>query len=97
MYKLRVWIWTLGLLAVLAFIHVVLWGLAEPERLAIGRTLHILLPGFQWLTLGGFIIGLAESFLWGTYAAVLFVVIHNYVYGIHHATRETKAKGQTAA
>jgi hypothetical protein len=97
MYKLRVWIWTLGLLSVLAYIHAVLWELFNPQRLAIGRALHILLPGFQWLTPIGFFIGLGESFLWGAYVALLFVVIHNYFYGIHHpAEKQKKAEGRAA-
>lgn len=84
MYKMRVWIWTLGLLSTLAFLHVVLLGLFGSTHLTVDRALHILLPGYHSGSMSGFMIGLVESFLWGAYAAILFVVIHNYFYGIHH-------------
>ena len=33
--------------------------------------------GIQMLTLGGFLIGLVESFLYGAYAGLAFGLIHN--------------------
>ncbi len=39
--------------------------------------LEIALPGFKWLTLTGFLIGLVESFLYGIYAGLVFVPIYN--------------------
>ncbi len=35
-------------------------------------------PGFEWLTLTGFLIGLVESFLYGWYVAVIFVPLYNF-------------------
>jgi hypothetical protein len=40
--------------------------------------LEQVLPGFKWLTLQGFGIGLVESFLYGAYAGLVFVPIHNF-------------------
>jgi hypothetical protein len=40
-----------------------------------------LLPGFKWLTLGGFIIGLIESFAYGFYIALVFCPLYNYFNG----------------
>lgn len=37
------------------------------------------LPGFKWLTFGGFCVGLIESFLYGVYAGIVFVPIHNFL------------------
>ena len=38
------------------------------------------LPGFAWpLTVGGFVIGLVESILYGFYAALIFVFPYNYL------------------
>lgn len=34
-------------------------------------------PGFEWLTAKGFIIGLAESFAYGWFAALVFVPLYN--------------------
>lgn len=84
MYKMRVWIWTLGMLSTLAFLHVVLLGLFGSTHLTLDQPVHILLPGYHPGSVSGFVIGLVESFLWGAYVAILFVVIHNYFYGIHH-------------
>jgi len=96
MYKMRIWICTLGMLSMLAYIHVTLWELIRGRQIGIDRALYILLPGYQ-LTTGGFIIGLVESFLWGAYVAVFFVIIHNYFYGIHHVSPEDKGTIKQAA
>lgn len=37
-----------------------------------------LLPGFEWLTLTGFLIGLVESYTYGWYFALLWVPLYNY-------------------
>ena len=37
-----------------------------------------LLPGFEWLTLQGFLIGLVESYAYGWYFAVIWVPLYNY-------------------
>jgi len=39
--------------------------------------LEAVLPGFEWLTPLGFLIGLIESFLYGVYAGIVYVPIHN--------------------
>ena len=36
------------------------------------------LPGFKWLTLPGFLIGLVESFLYGAYAGLVYVPVYNF-------------------
>lgn len=36
------------------------------------------LPGFEFLTLQGFIIGLIESYLYGWYIALVFVPLYNF-------------------
>lgn len=36
-----------------------------------------LLPGFQWISWGGFLIGLVESYGYGWYAALIWVPIYN--------------------
>lgn len=41
--------------------------------------LRIFLPGFRLLTWGSFFVGLAESFAWGWYFAVIFGSIYNFV------------------
>jgi hypothetical protein len=41
--------------------------------------LEMALPAFRWLTLGGFILGLIESFLYGVYIGIVFVPIYNFI------------------
>ncbi len=41
--------------------------------------LEAMLPAFKWLTLGGFLLGLVESFLYGIYTGVVFVPVYNFI------------------
>jgi hypothetical protein len=41
--------------------------------------LEKLLPGFQWLTVGSFVLGVVETFVYGAYVGLLLAVIHNWV------------------
>ena len=79
MFRLKTWFWTLSLLFTQTYILCVLWNIVEPKPVYI-RMLEILLPGFQWLTLGSFLMGMVESFFYGAYVAVAFVTLHNYFY-----------------
>jgi hypothetical protein len=55
----------------------VVYGLIVPESLHMSSWLEGILPGFRWLTLAGFFIGLVESFLYGAYGGIVFVPIYN--------------------
>lgn len=70
---------SLGCWATVSFIVCVLWGLVTPEALHMHAFLEQILPGFTWLTIGGFLFGLAASFLYGLYAGLVFVPIYNFV------------------
>lgn len=83
MLKIRVWVWTLGLLFMQIFVVCVLRDLASPLSPGMRRLLEIFLPGFKWLTVSRFLIGLAESFLWGVYAALVFVPVVN-IFSLKH-------------
>lgn len=41
--------------------------------------LESVLPAFKWLTKGGFILGLVESFLYGVYTGIVFVPIYDFI------------------
>jgi hypothetical protein len=75
--NLKVVIWSLGLFGAVSFVLCVLYGLLVPEALHMKQLLLILLPGFTWLTFGGFFLGLAESFLYGVYAGLVYVPLYN--------------------
>jgi hypothetical protein len=55
----------------------VAYGLVAPESLHMTAFLEQMLPGFRWLTPGGFVIGLIEAFLYGAYAGLVFTPIYN--------------------
>ena len=49
-----------------------------PEPLHMHAFWELVLPGFKWLTPLSFLLGLAESFLFGVYAGRVFVPLHNF-------------------
>jgi len=78
--NIRVVSWALGLFLAVSYLLCVLYGLIVPERLhGMKAVLEGLLPAFKWLTLGGFFLGLVESFLYGVYIGVVFVPIYNFI------------------
>ena len=80
MLNIRVVTWSMGLFTAVSFILCVIWGLVTPESLHMHQFLEIVLPAFKWLSVGGFFLGLIESFLWGAYVGLVFVPIYNMLY-----------------
>ena len=70
--------WSLASFTLLSYLMCVVYGLIVPESFHMVRFLEIALPGFKWLTLGGFFIGLIESFLYGVYMGLVFTPIYNF-------------------
>lgn len=78
--NIKVVSWSLGIFLSISYILCVLYGLIVPEKLhGMKDFLEAMLPAFEWLTFGGFILGLAESFLYGVYVGVVFVPIYNFM------------------
>ncbi len=76
----RVVSWSLGIFSAISFILCVLYGLIVPERLhGMSAFLEAMLPAFKWLTFGGFLLGLIESFLYGIYIGIVFVPVYNFI------------------
>jgi hypothetical protein len=61
----------------ITFTVCVVGGVVAPGLPIPHRTLELLLPGFTWISLSAFALGLVETFLFGAYAAWLFVSLHN--------------------
>lgn len=68
---------SLGLFLALTFALCVLFDLVFPGY-AMNRVWAPLFPGFTWLSWSSFLIGLAESFAYGWYAAVIFGPLYNF-------------------
>jgi hypothetical protein len=77
MLNIRVVTWSLATFTTASYVLCVVYGLIVPETLHMVQFLEIALPGFKWLTLGSFFIGLVESFLYGAYAGLVFTPIYN--------------------
>ena len=69
---------TLGCWMAITFTICVIGGVLLPALPIPHRTLELLLPGFVWISAKSFALGLVEVFLYGVYAAWLFVVLHNF-------------------
>lgn len=78
MLNIKVVSLSLGVFAAVSFIVCVLWGLLLPESLHMHGLLEMVLPGFKWLSVGSFFLGLIESFLFGIYIGVVYVPIRNF-------------------
>jgi len=78
MLNIKIVSWALGVWGAFAFVVCVLYGLIVPEPLHMHAFLEQVLPGFKWLTWWGFLVGFAESFLYGVYAGIVYVPIHNF-------------------
>ncbi len=70
--------WALATTTAISFVVCVTYGLATPETLHMHVFLEQVLPGFKWLTLQSFLIGLVESFLYGAYAGLVYVPVYNF-------------------
>lgn len=73
--------WSLGLFFAFTYLLCIAYGLIVPQKLHGMRTfLEAILPAFTWLTFGGFLLGLLESFIYGAYAGLVFVPIYNFIH-----------------
>jgi hypothetical protein len=60
------------------FVLCVGYGLVAPAGFHPSWLLEAFLPGFKWLSLGSFLLGLVESAVYGTWAGLLYSALHNY-------------------
>lgn len=79
MLNMKVVTWAMGVWTTFTFLFCVAYGLATPEPWHMHAFLEQVLPGFKWLTWPGFLIGLAESFLYGVYAGLVYVPVYNFL------------------
>lgn len=80
MIKTKVVTWALALWTAITFVVCVIYGLVTPRSLHMAEILEQVLPAFKWLTWPGFLLGLAESFLYGAYAGLVFCPIYNALF-----------------
>lgn len=78
MLNVKAWTISLGCWMAATFTICVLGGVIAPGLPIPHRTLELLLPGFTWISLGSFALGLVETTLYGLYAGWLFASLHNF-------------------
>ena len=69
---------SLSSFAAISFVMCVGYGLVAPPALHAAWLLEALLPGFKWLSIGSFGLGVIESALYGAWAGFLYSVLYNY-------------------
>jgi len=79
MLNIKLVTWSLAIWTAFTFVFCVVYGLLTPPGVHMNALLEQVLPGFKWLTLPGFLIGLIESFLYGAYAGLVYVPIYNFL------------------
>ncbi len=79
----------LGLFLVVTFTLCVIWGLLFPHTSFQQALLGAVFPGFAWLSWTSFLVGLAESFLYGIFIAAIFVPLYG---GLNRWTSQTPSK-----
>lgn len=62
----------------ISYVLCVGYGLLVPARFHASWLFEAILPGFTWLTLGSFVLGLFETALYGAFAGALYAALYNY-------------------
>lgn len=73
------WGWTLSLFLLLSYLICIGFGLIMPKSMHMHEAWAPLLPGFEWLTLTGFLAGVVGSLAYGWYIALLGVPLKRFV------------------
>jgi len=80
MNPLNLWVVSasLGVFGAITFTLCILWDLAFPALSMVG-VWKVVLPGFQGIAWGSYLLGLGEIILYGLYTAVIFVPLYNWL------------------
>ncbi len=79
----------------ITFVLCVVYGLVVPTAFHPAWLLEAVAPGFKWLSVGSFVLGLIESALYGAWAGVLYSALYNYF--ARRAARESRPRVPAAA
>ena len=79
MLNMKVVSLSLALWTAFTFVFCVTYGMLTPSNIH-NAFLEQVLPGFEWLTWWGFLVGLIESLLYGAYAGLVYVPIYNFMH-----------------
>ena len=68
----------LSFFLMISFLLCIAFGLLAPSEMHMHEAWAPLLPGFEWLTLSGFVFGLIGSYFYGWYIALVFVPLYRF-------------------
>ena len=80
MLNIKIVTWSLAIWTAFTFVFCVAFALLTPSTLYRHALLLQVLPGFEWFSWRGFLVGLIESFLYGAYAGLVYVPIYNFLH-----------------
>jgi len=80
MLNIKIVTWSLAIWTTFSFVFCVVFALLTPSTLYMHALLLQILPGFEWFSWRGFLVGLIESFLYGAYAGLVYVPIYNFLH-----------------
>jgi hypothetical protein len=69
---------SLASFSAISFVLCVGYGLLVPAAFHPAWLLEAILPGFKWLSVGSFVLGLLESAFYGAFAGALYSGLYNY-------------------
>ncbi len=95
MLSAKTWALALATWFGVTFVLCVAWCAAAPDGWHARAFLEMALPGFVWLSVGSFALGLAESIALGAYSGALFAVLHNVF--ARDPARETRKAAHVGA
>ena len=78
MLNIKVVTWSLAIWTTFTFLFCVGFAMLTPSSLYMHALLLQVLPGFEWFSWRGFLVGLIESFLYGAFAGLVYVPIYNF-------------------
>lgn len=81
MLNWKVVIKSLSSFAAISFVLCVGYGLLAPAGFHPAWLLEAFLPGFKWLSVGSFALGLIETALYGAWAGALYSALYNFFAG----------------
>jgi hypothetical protein len=85
---------TLASFTAISYVLCVGYGLLAPAAFHPAWLLEAFLPGFRWLTLPSFALGVVETALYGAWAGILYSVLHNFF--ARRAARDAARRVPTA-
>lgn len=77
MSNIKIWALTIATWSAITYVLCVAWCSIAPEGWHVRAFLELMLPGFVWISLGSFVLGLVESTLIGAYAGALAAFLHD--------------------